>query len=156
MKEILLSYNLLFRDDRSSRVLYRAKERSKSSFSTVGLEAWVDPVLDRACGFDLPTSIFSFDEPVRETYHPESDFPMLRERLLKLHYFMDGIQPTRMAALWRDRRDLTQWYTLWTLIIVGGYFIIQSIISILLAAVQVAIARKSLELQERQSSQSIM
>lgn len=113
----------------------------------------MDPVLDRACGLNLPVSIFSIGQPVRETYHAESDFPILRKRLLKLHYYIDGIQPNRVSSLWTDRRDMRLWYTFWAVIVIGGISIIQSFVSIFLSAAQVNIAQKAFELQQQQQQQ---
>ena len=150
MNEIILSYSLLFKENRRSRDLYRSQERERASVSGQEGRRLMDPVLDRACGLDLPVSIFSWGQPVRETYHAESDFPILRKKLLKLHYHIDGIQPSRVSSLWTDRRDMRLWYTFWAVIVIGGISIIQSSITIFLTAAQVGLAQKSLVLQQQQ------
>ncbi|KAL8911208.1 MAG: hypothetical protein Q9171_003584 [Xanthocarpia ochracea] len=147
MKEILLSYRMLFRDNRSARILYRKTERKKASIVDATGNISSDPQLDALCGLDLSTSIFTWNQPVHETYHAESDFPILRKRLNILHLYMDGIQPNRMISLWRDRRDLRLWYTVWLVVIIGGISIIEAGISIVLSAVQIGIAQQALELQ---------
>ncbi|KAI1311977.1 hypothetical protein F5Y03DRAFT_261378 [Xylaria venustula] len=150
MNEIILSYKLIFCEERSSRKLYRLRERNQASIKGQRGEPVSDPVLDRACGFDLPVSILSFGEPFRETYHAESNFPILRERLLKLSLYVDGIQPNHVTSLWTDRRDMRLWYTFWAVLIIGGINIVQSFISIFLSAAQVGIAQRSFELQQKQ------
>ena len=146
---MLLSYVILFRDDRSARKLYRKTERTKASFISTNGRMSTDPWLDKLCGLDLSTSLFTWNQPVRETYHADSDFPILRKRLNRLHLYMDGIQPSRLTSLWRDRRDLRLWYTIWVVLIIGGISIIEAGVSIVLAAVQVGIAQEALELQRK-------
>jgi len=150
MQEIILSYGLFFRDDRRSRLLYQSAERKRAS-SYNSEASYVDPLLDSLCGFDQPTSIFFLAKPGRETYHPTSDFPILKERLLKIHHYINGIEPGRISTLWQDRRDLRLWYTIWAVLIIGGITIIQSFISIFLSATQIAIAQEAFQLQKAQS-----
>ena len=154
MNKIILSYSLLFREDRFSRRLYRFQERKRAAIPRLGGEPVMDPVLDRACGLDMRVSVFSYRQPVRETYHAESDFPILRKRLLKLHYYIDGIRPNKVSSLWTDRRDIMRWYTFWgSFVVLGGISIIQSFVSIILAAAQVRLAEKTYELQQQQQQQ---
>ena len=150
MKEMPLSYVMLFRDDRSSRILYRKIERSKTTTIDGNGTLSTDPWLDKLCGLDLSTSIFAWSQPVHETYHVDSDFPILRKRISKLHFYMEGIQPSRLTSLWRDRRDLRLWYTVWVVLIIGGIGILEAGVSIVLTAVQIGIAQEVLELQRRQ------
>ncbi|KAI9671545.1 MAG: hypothetical protein M1817_003597 [Caeruleum heppii] len=150
MKEISLSYRMLFRDDRSARELYRRSQRAKASIITATGGRSTDPHLDMLAGLDLPTSFFSPRQHVRETYHADSDFPILRKRLNRIQLYVDGIQPGRLTSLWRDRRDLRLWYTIWAVLIIGGIGVIQAFFAISLAAAQVGIARQSLKLQLQQ------
>ena len=100
----------------------------------------------------LPISWFSSSlskQGVRETYDANSNFPILSERLKVIQDYIEGIQPSRFSSLWRDRRDLRLWYTVWVVVIIGGISIVLAFISILLAGAQVAIALKSYDLQKQ-------
>jgi hypothetical protein len=152
LDEVLLSYALLFADDRSARKLYRKTERVRASLPNTAGEPIVDPLLDRLCGTHLSISIFSFGRPVRENYDAQSDFPCLRPRLKRLNDYMSGVEPSRLRSLWRDRRDLRLWYTIWAVIILGGITILQAFVSIFLSAAQLAIAEKTYRLQLDQST----
>lgn len=144
MKEIILSYGLLFADDRRSRILYKKEERARAAISFAN---GTDHLLDQFCGLNLSTSIFSFGQPVRETYNADTDFPIFAGRLLAIQGYMSGIEPSRIQSLWRDRRDLRLWYTIWAVIIMGGIGIIQSTVQIILSAAQVGLATESNQLQ---------
>ncbi|KAL8902571.1 MAG: hypothetical protein Q9207_004572, partial [Kuettlingeria erythrocarpa] len=146
--EILLSYALIFRDHRSSRIRYRTRERRRASFASAAPGSFsmmtcykVDPVLDELCGLQESRSTFSsFGRPVRDSYDATTDFPVFRHRLRKVQLYMQGIQPNRFVSLWHDRRDLRLWYTIWTVIFLGVVSIVQSCVAIGVAAAQLRVA----------------
>ncbi|KUJ20455.1 uncharacterized protein LY89DRAFT_771366 [Mollisia scopiformis] len=147
MKEIILSYALLFHDWRLARKIQRREERNRASTTTMSGIAKVDPWLDKLCGMDLPNSIFSSmwsEHGIRETYDANSQFLILSGRLKIIHDYVEGIQPSRFSSLCNDKRDLRLWYTVWAVLIVGG-------IGLILSAAQVAIAAKAYDLQIQQS-----
>jgi hypothetical protein len=148
MKEIMLTYCILFRDDRKSRKIYQLRERARARFINGS-----DSKLDTLCGADWSTSIFA-STPVKESYDSEVDFPILSRRLHRLQDYMLSIQPNRVLSVWRDRRDLTRWYTLWAVLIIGGISVVLGIIQLFLSAAQVGIAAESLELQKLQMVRS--
>ena len=153
MKEIILSYGLLFHDWRLARKIYRKEERNRTSTMILYGRANVDLWLDKLCGMDLPTSIFSSmwsKYSIRETYDANSQFPILSGRLKIIQDYIEGIQPSRFASLWNDRRDLRLWYTVWAVLIIGGISILQASFSLILSAAQVAIAAKAYDLQIQQ------
>lgn len=145
------SYGLLFQADRKSRKLYKSKERLRARLNADGDEPYIDPFLDNLCGHHISTSR-TFTGPVRDAYDAEVDFPILRERLEKILQHMQGIQPNRFMALWRDQRDLRLWYTIWAVIILGILGIVIALASMLLAAIQVNYARMAYELQLSQGA----
>lgn len=104
---------------------------------------------------NLPTSFFSFGQPVRDAYQIESEFPILQSKLTRIHFFMEGIEPSRFVSIWRDRRDLRLWYTIWMVIIFGCISVVQAFISIALSAAQVAIAKEALNLQKQDASKTL-
>ena len=151
--EVMLSYTLLFKVDRRSRRVYQSSERARASLERSAVRPQVDPCLDELCGNRISASVFTFGSSVRDSYDSGSDFPIFKKRLKKIQDYMEGIQPNRFMSVWRDRRDLRLWYTIWVVIILGVISLVVSIISMFLAAIQVNIARTSYELQLRQNPQ---
>ena len=143
----MLSLRLLFRDDRRARRIFQRQERARAITSGI-----IDPWLDNLCGATHSTSILSWGSPVRETYSAKSDFPIFASRLHKVQEYVTGIQPNRIVSLWRDRRDLQRWYTIWAVLIIGGISVLLAIAQIWLSAAQVGIASEALKLQKDQSN----
>ncbi|KAJ8132506.1 hypothetical protein O1611_g1116 [Lasiodiplodia mahajangana] len=115
-RELLQTYHIIFKDDRGARKIYQKHERREAAISGGGI---TDSCLDEVCGAHLSTSRFKLGGPVRESYDAEGDFPLFCRRLLRIQEYIEGIQPNRFTSLWRDRRDLQRWYTLWLVLIVG-------------------------------------
>jgi hypothetical protein len=141
MKEILRSYHLLFRENKNARKLYSQTERRNAAFHDA---AFPDPVLDRVCGHGDPGSIWQSWKPAREAFHPEAHFPILRHRLEAIQNYMDGIEPRRLFSIWRDRRDLRLWVTIWVVLLFGFIGIVLNIFSIALSAAQLKVAQDTL------------
>lgn len=154
MKEIVLSYGLLFQNWRLARKIYRKEARILASTTVLNNRQGVDPWLDKLCGKDLLTSIFSSmwsNHGIRETYDANSQFPILSGRLKTIQDYIEGIQPSRTASLWNDRRDLRLWYTIWVVLIIGGISIVQASLGLILSGAQIAIAARAYDLQMQQS-----
>jgi hypothetical protein len=150
MKEVILSYSLLFRLDSRARNIYRRVERKRAS-----IDAYTDPVLDGCClkqeGFTILRPLARFDSPVKESFDAFADFPILGSRLMRIQAHIDGIQPNRIASLWRDKRDILRWYTFWAVVWIGGLNLVIAALQAGLAAAQVKIALQSLQEQQAQS-----
>ncbi|KAI4279934.1 MAG: hypothetical protein L6R38_004854 [Xanthoria sp. 2 TBL-2021] len=149
--EVMLSYALLFRVDRRSRKVYQSCERARASLEKSTNQIQVDPCLDELCGNNISASFFTFGSSVRDSYDSGSDFPIFKNRLKKIQDYMEGIQPNRFKSLWRDRRDLRLWYTIWVVIILGVLGLVVSLVSMFLAAAQVNLARLAYESQLQQT-----
>jgi len=147
MDEIILSYALLFKCDRRSRKVYKNHERSKAAIPFSNL---VDPGLDELCSTDSTKSEASESSSVRDSFDCEADFPIFRYRFLRVQRYMEGIQPNRFMSLWRDRRDLKLWYTIWVVIILQIIALVIAAASMFLASVQVSYAEKAYSLQVQQ------
>lgn len=72
---------------------------------------------------------------MRDIYDIETDFPIFSNRFKKIQDYIKGIESSRFMSLWRDRRDLRLWYTIWTVIIIGVFSLILSTVSMFLAAI---------------------
>ncbi|KAH0544773.1 hypothetical protein FGG08_001140 [Glutinoglossum americanum] len=135
LQEILLSYRLLFGQSRQSRRLFR----SMDPFEGLPPEGH-DPLLSLLCGGRKCMDSLAFAQD-QAFYRPLRDFPVLRSRIASLHHQMSRMKPRGWRELWRDKRDSTQWFTFWAVIIIGGSGILLSLIQVILQAVQLAGAR---------------
>lgn len=131
LKETLISYRLLFGQNKQSRKLFRKIE------STAGLRGNdQDQMLSLLCGhqsFKLMNR--SLD---KDSYDLKQDLPVLRSRISRLHKILSARKPRSWRELWRDKRDSAGWYTFWTVLIFGAVTILLSLIQVLLQIVQVA------------------
>ncbi|KAH8813002.1 hypothetical protein F5884DRAFT_856290 [Xylogone sp. PMI_703] len=146
MEEILLSYSLIFRLHRRAQQRYQKEKANPSNQLT-------DPLLDELClGQPIPattvhsslSSIFS-RKPQKESFEAISEFPIFSGRLLRLQRYMDGIPTNHISNLWKDRRDMSKWYTFWAVIWLGGASLIVGVVQTALAAESVRLAREQLK-----------
>lgn len=139
MREILLSYSLLFRFDSDAQKVYRNKERKRA-----GAAGHRDPLLDALCmGRNVHVSLrllYWLTTPVKESFDAASDFPILSSRLSRVQDYIDSIQPNRISSLWRDKRDILRWYTFWAVVILGGFNVLIATVQAALSAAQVKLA----------------
>ncbi|KAL7894039.1 hypothetical protein HDV64DRAFT_288492 [Trichoderma sp. TUCIM 5745] len=144
MGEILMSYALVFKLNWRAQQLYK-KEKAKPS------NQLTDPLLDRLCLDDLEgslkSSLLAFFSPKKESFDADAEFPIMSQRLLRIQNYIDGIPTNRISSLWKDRRDMSRWYTFWAVIWFGGASIFFSIIQTALAAESVQLAREQLNAQ---------
>ena len=147
LREVMLSYTLLFKADRRSRRIYQRTERARASLGN-GNQPFIDPCLDELCGYSISTSVTT---PVRESYDANIEFPVFKARLERIQQYIRDIQPTRFMSLWRDRRDLRLWYTIWAVIVLTVIGLIIAVISMVLAGIQVNYARLAYELQLKEN-----
>jgi hypothetical protein len=137
LREILLSYRLLFGQDQRSRKLFRDRERSSISGS-----GHFDPFLDDLCGRKAANLQPRIAEllPEQRIYSIETRFPVLGGRLLELQAYNMRQNPGKLKELWRDRRNPLQFFTFWAVIVIGGLSILLSFLQILLSAAQLAVS----------------
>ena len=143
LREILLSYSLLFRFDSHAQKTYHNIERIRA-----GKDGHRDPLLDELCmGRDAHTSLrllYWLTTPVKESFDAASDFPILSSRLWRVQKHIESIQPNRISSLWRDKRDIMRWYTFWAVVILGSFNILIAMVQAALSAAQVKLAMKAL------------
>ena len=115
-REILLSYRLLFGQDRHSwREFKRDPTLSSNQDGSIKHEASDvdDPLLHRLCGksWKSEKELFSnLDAPEAPNYYsPSMDFPILSEKLLRLQRFSNEQHPHDLKLLWSDRRDIRKY-----------------------------------------------
>ena len=132
--ETLLSYRLLFAQDKQARKLYRKLD----PFAGVPPEGR-DHLLPSLCGRK------SFHTPQipsdQDSYNLQRHFPILRSRIAALHRLLSASKPRGWRELWRDKRDSAAWFTFWIVLIFGGIAILLSALQVLLQILQMAIKR---------------
>ena len=150
-QEVLFSYRIIFGQDRRSRDLFHAIESKKLSMPHVNN---YDPLLTTLCGKGAgkalnalpwtlwPSSCVDSEGHLlhQNVYSTSLDFPMLGPRLMKLQTFSVRQQPSHIQDLWRDRRNVLQWYTFWAVLIFGGLTILISTLQLIVSAAQLAVA----------------
>ena len=131
LREILLSYRLLFGQSKKSRALFRSVDpfsgRPKSDR---------DQVLPMLCG---KKSCPALDLHERETYYLPEDFPVLRYRISVLQTHLSRSVPRTWSQLWRDKRDSAHWLTFWAVIAYGALGILLALIQVILQFVQIIV-----------------
>ena len=132
LKEILLTYRLIFGQSKQGRCLFRKLKPFK------GLDrACQDPFLAELCGQEFCCD--AVQRLQREVYSLPQDFPMLRGRLVALEYYLSQRRPKTWKQLWQDRRDGGQWFTFWAILIVGGIGLLLAFIQTVLQILQLGL-----------------
>jgi hypothetical protein len=143
MHEILLSYTLIFRYDKSAQRVFQSIK-----VDPYDPKSCHDPLLVALCSTKVPAAdlpeVGSSVFKMKETFDAVSDFPILSARFYRIQAHIDSIQPNRIASLWRDKRDILRWYTFWAVVVIGGLNLIVATFQAALALAQVIIAEKSL------------
>ncbi len=135
LRETLLSYRLLFGQNKASRRLFR----SLSPFGDLP-ETCKDRSLAELCG--RKQSNFGTQLPERDSYVLSKDFPVLQSRLAVLAHHFSRKRPRTWKELWNDKRDSASWFTFWAVLIIGGIGIILALVQVILQIVQVSLQIK--------------
>lgn len=135
LREILLSYRLLFGQSPKARKLFR---RVSSALDRMPHNApdTLLPVLctSRRLTFGSDTDWMPED---RVVYFLPKDFSVLHSRIGLLVSELENVKPRTMGDLIRDKRDQYQYWTFWSISILGGIGILLGVVQIALAALQV-------------------
>ncbi|KAL8993730.1 MAG: hypothetical protein Q9169_006127 [Polycauliona sp. 2 TL-2023] len=131
LQEILVSYRLLFGQNKQARKLF------SRCGPAVELPANIqDQLLPQLCEYKSFRLVRgSLD---KDSYDLKQDFPVLRSRIARLHKILSARKPRSWTELWRDKRDSSGWYTFWTVLIFGGVSILLTVFQVVLQAVQLA------------------
>ncbi|KAG9254827.1 uncharacterized protein F5Z01DRAFT_681336 [Emericellopsis atlantica] len=133
LREILLSYRLLFGQSRRSRSLFRKLQ----PFARIPPEGH-DSFLSLICGkksLNCPIALVE-----REEYDVAGDFPHLRSRIVRLASYASNKKPRSIRQLWRDKRDSTTWLAFWSVLIIGSVSIVLGLIQTVFQIMQYALA----------------
>ncbi|KAI0391425.1 hypothetical protein F5Y17DRAFT_406605 [Xylariaceae sp. FL0594] len=131
LEEVLLSYRLLFGQDKRSRRLFHKLNPFLDTPSNSR-----DELLSQLCSAkDLDGSLGLSQH---DAYELAKDFPHIRTKLVRLSNHLTQRRPRSWAELWVDNRDSASWLTFWAVIIIGAVGLFLAFIQVVLQAVQVA------------------
>lgn len=128
LKELLLSYRILYGQDKASRKLF------KSWFSEQNMSGSEDFLLATLCGKKSSPLGGVFE---RQVYSLQLDCPFFQSRMAVLAHVLNARKPHGWRQLLRDRRDSPSWYTFWAVIIIGFFGLLFSLLQVLLQVVQI-------------------
>ena len=121
--EVMLSYRLIFGRKRRSRShIARKLAREKERYPEDGHN---DPLLDILCTHtsespDIKKLYEDLEAEEFDDYVSVDEFPFLARRLLELQQYGMSQNPHSLRRLWKDKRNVTGWFTTWAVIIIGG------------------------------------
>ncbi|KAF2468653.1 uncharacterized protein BDR25DRAFT_264460 [Lindgomyces ingoldianus] len=134
MREVLLSFRLLFGQHGPSRKLfphtYRPADPSQNLDQLLPILCMKKSVQQPSVSLSLPA-----DQPV---YFAAQHFPVLSERIELVAKELKNSRPASMRELLHDRRDKLQYWTFWLISIIGGISVLLSLIQVILQAIQLA------------------
>ena len=131
LKEVVLSYRLLFAQDPKSRRLFDQLDAFEDYDADIK-----DPTLRRLCTNKVYSLPFTCVE--RDFYRLHRDFPILRSRIAILQQHMLRCKPKSWRQLWQDSRDSAQWWAFWAVIALGVIGVLLAIVQVALQAAQLA------------------
>jgi hypothetical protein len=87
---------------------------------------------------DKPVTVFAELDilDLKNIYVLESDFPFFADRLSILRSFVEHQLPQDWRVLWRDRRDVAKFWTVWAVMLFGVPTLILAIIQTILTGFQ--------------------
>ncbi|KAF2234364.1 hypothetical protein EV356DRAFT_501917 [Viridothelium virens] len=130
LNETILSYRLVFGQNKRARRVYR----SLSPFENRPREGR-DEFLDSLCGHKrLRTSL---EVRERENYDLSHDFPILKPRLAALSHYLSERRPRTWIELWHDKRDSASWLTFWAVLGFGVLGILLALLQVIFQIIQV-------------------
>lgn len=140
-QETLLTYRILFGQDRDARRLFRSQEKERASAGGI-----TDPLLIRLCGDDQDIAQLTHEDIFHEQdfYDSAIDFPWYGNHLVFLQEYTSRRKARNVKDLWRDRRDPERWVLVWLVIILTVISIVLSLVQIGLGAAQVRLAQLAL------------
>ncbi|KAM0186993.1 hypothetical protein ACHAPI_011421 [Fusarium lateritium] len=141
-REIVLTFRVVFGQDKKSS----SRQNLDSSVfvkmdSDAGNER--DPLLQQLCTKDWNEAQIYSDirsEPVKTAYLADQDFPYFADRLLALQDFVLTQNPDDFWTLLADRRDMNRLWTVRAAVVFGGLVLILTILQLVFAITQVAMA----------------
>ena len=89
------------------------------------LQCRYDPLLEVLCtepddSGPIQELYKALDAKRFDDYISVDEFPFLARRLFDLQRFSMAQNPHSWRRLWEDRRNITAWFTIWAVVLIGG------------------------------------
>ncbi|CZR55431.1 uncharacterized protein PAC_05319 [Phialocephala subalpina] len=129
-REVLLSYRLIFGQDNISHKRFNKMFRKSDLLP----KEYHDSLIFILCGqhWDSKEARHVYElidaEDPSTHYSPTIDFPYLGTRLLELQTYVKDYKPSTFCAIWNDKRDPSEWWTFWAVILMGSMTLIVTIL----------------------------
>jgi hypothetical protein len=138
--EIMMTQAILFasKDSLKKRVL---------AYSRVEQPGWVSDVAAK----DHQEWHCSGKGPLRHKVAGKSafrylEFPIFEDRLRHLRHYMDTQKPRTFRQMWKDKRDTSNYFTFWAVIVFGGLGVLLAFLSLAVSVAQTVASFKALNL----------
>lgn len=131
LREVLLSYRLLFGQTRRSRGIFR----SLRPFVRIPPEGQ-DQLLSQLCCRKRSACPIALTE--RDEYDLADDFPHLRSKIVRLSSYASSKKPHSLRQLWVDRRNSPAWLAFWSVLMFGFVGILLALVQTIFQVLQYA------------------
>ncbi|KAK6504821.1 hypothetical protein TWF481_006758 [Arthrobotrys musiformis] len=137
LREILLSYRLIFGQSNDSRRMFRTINPFAGEKVPKELH---DPLLERLCTADSYESLDFLQKAKimqRESYRHKRDFPILRARIAMMQKNIREWKSKGWPSIWNHGVDpAASWYTFWTVLVIGVLILIMMLGLVVLQVLQ--------------------
>ncbi|KIX07674.1 uncharacterized protein Z518_02328 [Rhinocladiella mackenziei CBS 650.93] len=149
-REVLATYRVIFGQHADARNLikrhcsqgtlfkrYQFLRRKPHPSAFVRDQA--DPLLERLCFLDSRDEALFVDLDMldlKNNYILDADFPYFADRLWALQEYVENQCPNNWKTLWRDRRDVAKFWTVWAVVVLGVPSIVLSLAQTILTGLQ--------------------
>jgi hypothetical protein len=138
LREVLLSYRLLFGQTKASRKKFRSLQPFRGLHRSLH-----DSLLAEICGRRF-FNVLPWTEE-RDEYDLAEDFPILGVRISVLHKHIARGSARGWRQIWRKQQFSEQWYTFWAVIVIGGLGLLLAVIQVILQGLQLAATYESMD-----------
>lgn len=147
MREILLSYRLIFGNDFSSRQQYRYTQRKRLR-DIMPLDCGIDQYLDYYCMSSGPagpirgrdgraaTDVAEGLAWKRKSFSQRTDFPIFAQRFSVLQKFISQQRPGTLRALWGNKADINAYHTFRAVLVFGSLGVFLGLIQVVAGIIQ--------------------
>ncbi|KAL9607580.1 MAG: hypothetical protein Q9167_007519, partial [Letrouitia subvulpina] len=138
LREILLSYRILFGQNKAARRRFNRVERQHGAIaanfgSRLGGDLKDDPFLLQLCGTRSAIEEIIPDGTLHDrAVYTRDQFPLLFDRLAKVQNFVTSHLKATTRDLWRDTSNRAEWIAFWMLLLIGILSVLASIVQIAL------------------------
>ncbi|KAF3147730.1 hypothetical protein TWF594_002315 [Orbilia oligospora] len=136
LREILLSYRLIFGQSQNARKLFH----TANPFGEKTPKELHDPLLEKLCTTDQYESLDFLQKMniiQRDSYRHKRDFPILRARIAIMQKHIREWKSRGWPSIWNHGVDpAASWYTFWAVLVIGVLLLIMMVGLVVLQVLQ--------------------